>query len=97
MSKPLAFARVPATRPSGLIDTSAPKIVWSRILSTTGSAPRGVVASRSICAITASTPSYSSPWIEPWKSAGALIAVPAAASFAIEAAGSVSAVACTAA
>ena len=67
--------------------------MWSRILSTAGSVPRGVVASRSICAITASTPSYSSPWIEPWNSAGALTAEPAAASRASDATGSLNAVA----
>ena len=65
-SKPLPFARVPATRPSGFWITLKTTTAPSRIWSTSGSVPYGVVASRSMMRMFESTPSYSLPWMAPW-------------------------------
>ena len=71
-SNPLPFARIPATRPSGFWITLKSTTELSRISSTTGSSPLGVVASVSIVRMFASTPSYSLPWIPPWMKSGTL-------------------------
>ena len=71
-SKPLPFARVPATRPSGFWITLKMTTAPSRIASTSGSVPYGVVARRSIVRMFASTPSYSFPWMAPWMKSGTL-------------------------
>ena len=65
-SKPLPFPRVPATRPSGFWITLKMTIAPSRIASTSGSVPYGVVASRSMSRMFESTPSNSFPWMLPW-------------------------------
>ena len=48
--------------------------LWSRTASTSGSAPYAVVASRSSVSKTASTPSYSLPWMPAWTYNGTLTA-----------------------
>ena len=80
MSKPLPFARVPATRPSGFWITLKTTTAPSRILSTSGSVPYGVVARRSMMRMFESTPSYSLPWMAPWMKSGTLTSSPNVAS-----------------
>ena len=65
-SKPLPFGRRPTTRPSGFWITLKMTTAPSRIASTSGSVPYGVVARRSIVRMFASTPSNSLPWMPPW-------------------------------
>ena len=89
-SNPLPFARVPATRPSGFWITLKMTTAPSRILSTSGSVPYGVVASFSMIRMFESTPSYSLPWIAPWMKSGTLTSSPKVASCACAHAGSVS-------
>ena len=76
MSKPLPFARVPATRPSGFWITLKTRMTWSRMSSNFGFAPYGVVASSSMSCMFDSTPSYSFPWIAPFTKTGTLISSP---------------------
>ena len=75
-SKPAPLARVPAARPSGFWTALKTTMAWSRIASTSGSAPRGVVASRSMSCIDASTPSNSLPWIAAWMKIGTFTSSP---------------------
>ena len=65
MSKPLPFARVPATRPSGFWMTLKTRMTWLRMSSNFGFAPYGVVASSLMSCMFDSTPSYSFPWMAP--------------------------------
>ena len=65
--------------------------VWSRVASTSGSSPYGVVASFSISRIDASTPSDSPPWIPAWMKIGTLTSSPAERISAWPRAGSLSA------
>ena len=71
-SKPLLLVLVPAARPSGFWSVLKTTIAWSRMRSTSGSVPYGVVASLLIRSIIASTPSYSFPWIALWMKIGIL-------------------------
>lgn len=68
-SKPLAFARVPAIRPSGFAVTLKYTRLWAR---RSAVAPSFAVASFSISLREASVPSHSLPWMLLLKKTGVL-------------------------
>ena len=76
MSKPLPFARVPATRPSGFWMTLKTTMTWLRMSSTSGFTPYGVLASSLMSCMLDSTPSYSFPWMAPFTKTGTLTSSP---------------------
>ena len=91
-SKLFPFARWFAMRPSGFWSTFHKRTTWSRIASTSGSVPYGVVATRSTRSNIASTPSDSFPWIADWMKIGTFTLSPAFSSIPCARTGSVSAI-----